>query len=289
LEDSNGPTHLSGLSINFHSPDKITTVISGYDERPWPDANFVFTITDTFNASGGDIQVVSTDELEIDTTILNFLTSLFITRFPPLGLVFLAQSVFVSVKDFPIPHMGGAGAYVTEYLPKEIMIDQGKKVLVSYLEKRDGGVEVSEAGVIVGGYMVAVPREPSLTLGGPQNVTIDEGQQFVDVNHNLITHDIRPSYQNIWSVDDRIVETLTSNNLKIANIIRYNCADVSVGNPRHRRLSVSVTDADGLQVEVRRTVTIIARRPPQQPGEEPRPPICDIRPWLPQCNPEEPE
>jgi len=287
-EDPNGPTHLTGFSVNFHSPDRITTRISGYDERPWPDVDFVFTITDTFNASGGDIQLASSEDLDVDTSILNLLTGLFILHFPPLGLVFLAQSIYITTKDFPSSGARGAGSYVNGYLPREIMIDNGQKVLVSYLDKEFGGVEVSEAGVFFGGWMVKVPREPSLQILGPDRLAVNEGQQFVEANYNLISHDLRPNLQVEWSVGDSVVKTYTTNANHHATTIRFSCGAVTIDHPIHRRLSVKVTDADGLQAVQPHSVNIHARRRPTEPGQPPRPPICEIRPWLPQCNPDEP-
>ena len=54
-----------------------------------------------------------------------------------------------------------------------------------------------------------------------------------------------------------------------------------------RKLSVKVTDADNLQAVEECAVHIHARHA-QDPEEPDLPPICQIRPWLPQCHPDEP-
>ena len=287
-EDPNGPTHFSGLSVNFHSPDRITTSISGYDERPWPDADFVFTITDTFDVSSGDIQVASTEKLDVDTSILNLLTGLFLLHFPPLGLVFLAETIYITTKTPDKIGVAGAGSYVNGYIPREIMVDEGKKVLLSYLDKQFGGVVVSEGGVFCSGWAATVDREPSIESLPSRQLIVVEGQESVEAVHVLITHDLRPNLLIEWSVDDSVVQITTSNGLrKPSATIRYNCTGITVSTPRHRKLSVKVTDADNLQAVEECAVHIHARHA-QDPEEPDLPPICQIRPWLPQCHPDEP-
>lgn len=97
--DNGGPIHLTSLSVTFQSPNTIITRLSGFDERPWPDVDFVFTIKDVFNVSSTEITVATNNGLDVDTSWLNWLTGIFLLVFPPLGLVFLVQNIIVRVNE----------------------------------------------------------------------------------------------------------------------------------------------------------------------------------------------
>jgi hypothetical protein len=52
--DPNGPIHLTAFAVE--GPNKVVTRIFGFDERRWPDVDFVLTITDTLSAEGGEVR-----------------------------------------------------------------------------------------------------------------------------------------------------------------------------------------------------------------------------------------
>ena len=106
--DPNGPIHLTGFSVVFQAPDRVLTVVEGFDERPWPDVHFKLTITDTFSVTGGEIHCESDRDLDVDTSWLNFLTGLFLLVFPPLGIVFLVERIIISTVDAPDGQAGVA-------------------------------------------------------------------------------------------------------------------------------------------------------------------------------------
>ena len=67
----NGPVHLTGVSIDFVSPNSIVTEITGYDETPWPDVSFTLSIGDTFSVSGSQVQVQSGTSLDVDQSFID--------------------------------------------------------------------------------------------------------------------------------------------------------------------------------------------------------------------------
>ena len=206
----------------------------------------------------------------MDTTWLNVLTGIFAFVFPPLGLVFLAESLIIGAVDAPAG-ASGAGCAAAGMIPKEIMIPLGLKVVARYSR-----LAVNAGGLFVGGRFDVIAREPIVTLNGPTNLTVEEGAS-ADITrvYTASTTDMRPGLQYAWACDG---EVLTPN--ASSTSVRFSTAGAAVGDVLTRRVSVAVTDADGLHA----TAETVARIHvvPADDGEG-LPPVCRTKPWLPQC------
>jgi hypothetical protein len=265
--DPSGPVHLTGFSVRFESPNRVVTRIDGFDERPWPDVDFRLTITDTLSLSGGQVRCDSQQDLDVDTSWLNFLTGMFLVLLPPLGIVFLVERIIVGSEDAP-NRDAGAGCSAAASIPREILILAGLKLVISYSR-----LEVSSGGIFAGGNFDVIPRSPEVTLTGPSQVSVVEGTTSLTKSYALRTGDLRPPLQIAWSGEG----TALSPSAEVTGF-RFNLAGAEVGQALTRRVAVRVTDADRLvgsdELIVRIHVT---------PEDDDFPPVCRVRPWLPQC------
>jgi hypothetical protein len=266
--DPNGPVHLTGFSVDFQSPNRIVTRITGFDERPWPDVDFTLTATDTFSVSGGQVHVDSARDLDVDTSWLNFLTGLFLVVLPPLGVVFLVERIIVGSKDAPDID-AGAGAGAAAMIPVEILIPGGQKVVASYSR-----VEVSSGGVFAGGTFEVIARTPEVSISGPTLISIVEGTAAVSRAYRANMDDLRPPLQISWSGDG-----LPLNQGQESSSFRFNLSGAQVGQVLSKRVAVQVTDADGLSGSAQLVAQIHIT--PEDDGDFP--PVCKVKPWLPQC------
>ncbi len=267
--DSNGPIHLTGFSLSFESPNRVVTRIDGFDERPWPDVDFQITITETLSLSGGQVHCDSQRDLNVDTSWLNFLTGLFLIVLPPLGIVFLVERIIVGSADAPDTD-AGAGCGAAALIPQEILIPGGQKVVTSYSR-----LEVSGGGIFAGGTFAVIPRSPEVTIVGPIQISVVEGTASLIRSYSLRTEDLRPPLQIAWSGDGsalRPTEETTG--------FRFNLTGAQVGQVLTRRVAVRVTDADSLTGSAELIVRIHVTPEPEDDGF---PPVCRIKPWLPQC------
>ncbi len=270
--DTNGPVHLTSFSVAFQSPDTIITKLGGFDERPWPDVDFVFTIKDIFDVSSAEITVDSSDYLDVDTSVLNLLTGVLLILLPPLGLVFLTENIIVRVlegeqEDY---NDGGVGKRIASTLPKEIMIEGGQKLIFLYSR-----AEISVGGIFGGGVVLPVQRTPSVDIRGPLNLTSDSGSQSVTKKFKAITEDLRGNLRYRWRVNGAPVSTDTK-----SPYIRFALGDTEPGQVITKTLSLTVTDADGLSASAEEEVKIYISL-----DDFGLPPICRTKPYLPQCRP----
>jgi hypothetical protein len=83
--DPDGPIHLTGASMQLLPPDRVRTVIEGFDDRPLPDVGFRLTITDTIGMRDGAVTCLrTTRDFDVDTDLLAVLSVVF----APTGLMF---------------------------------------------------------------------------------------------------------------------------------------------------------------------------------------------------------
>jgi hypothetical protein len=293
--DPNGPIHLTALSVDFETPNKVVTRINGFDERPWPDVDFVLTITDTLSVAGGEVRCDSQRKLDVDTSWLNFLTGLFLLVLPPLGIVFLTERIIVGSRDAPDVN-AGAGALVPQIIPRKILIPDGLKVVASYTR-----LEVFPGAVVAGGFFTfpPVPRSPKVTITGPDQISVKEGTASVTRSYTLHTDDLRPPFHELiafnvagrvrvprgpplpptpgiaWSGDGVALSPGAE-----TTGFRFDLADAGVGEVLTRRVAVLVVDVDGLSASGELIVQIHVT--PANAGDH-FPPICRIEPWLSEC------
>ncbi|MCA1576990.1 MAG: hypothetical protein LC794_06455 [Acidobacteria bacterium] len=286
--DPNGPVHLTGFSVSFEGPNRVVSRIDGFDERPWPDADFRLTTTDTLSAVDDQLSCDTESDLNVDTGWLDFLTGLFLLTLPPLGLVFLAQRLIVGSRD--APDVGaGAGCGALDLIPKEILIPRGEKVVAFYRR-----VTVATTGIFAGGSVETMPRTPEVTITGPTQISVVEGATSVTRNYTLHTVDLRPPFYEVSSPN--FAARITGPAIPRPRIewsgdgfalrpsgettgFRFNLADAQAGQVLTHRVAVVVEDVDGLSASTERIVQIHVT-----PADlDDFPPICKVRPWLPQC------
>jgi hypothetical protein len=265
--DPNGPIHLTGFSLSFESPNRVVTRVDGFDERPWPDVDFRLTTTDTLSLSGGQVRCDSQRDLDVDTSWLNFLTGLFLILLPPLGIVFLVERIIVASGDAPETD-AGAGCGATALIPREILIPGSQKVVASYSR-----LEVASGGIFAGGSFVVIPRSPEATITGPAQISVVEGTASLTRTYSLRTEDLRPPLQIAWSGEGFPLHASAE-----TTGFRFNLAGAQVGQVVTRRVAVRVTDADGLVGSAELIVRIHVT-----PEDDDFPPVCRVKPWLPQC------
>lgn len=266
--DPTGPVHLTGFSLSFESPNQVIARVDGFDERPWPDVDFQITSTDTLSVSGGQIHCDSERKLDIDTSWLNFLAGLFLIVLPPLGIVFLVERIIVGSKDAPDPK-AGPGCDAAAMVPREILIPGGLKVVPSYSR-----VEVSSGGIFAGGSFEVIDRAPLVTIAGPTQVAAVEGATSLNRNYSLRTDDLRPPLRIRWSGEGFAVNPSAE-----TTGMRFNLTGTQVDQVLTRRVSVQVTDADNLTASSELIVHIHIT----PADEDDFPPVCRVKPWLPQC------
>ncbi len=265
--DPNGPIHLTGFSVSFESPNRVVTKVTGFDERPWPDVDFTLTTTDTLSVSGGQVNCTSQRNLDVDTSWLNFLTGLFLILLPPLGIVFLVERIIVGSADAPSGD-AGPGCAAAKLIPREILIPGGQKVVPSYSR-----IEVSSGGIFAGGTFVVIPRAPAVTISGQSQISVVEGTTSLSRSYSIVTDDLRPPLQVTWSGDGVAVNPHAE-----STSIRFGLTGAQVGQVLTRRVAVTVTDADNLLASNELIVRIHIT-----PSDGDFPPVCKVKPWLPQC------
>jgi hypothetical protein len=292
--DPNGPVHLTAFSVSFEGPNKVVTRIDGFDERPWPDVDFVLTTTDTLSVAGGEVRCDSQRDLDVDTSWLNFLTGLFLLVLPPLGIVFLVQRIIVGSRDAPDVD-AGAGGGVPAMIPQEILIPAGLKVVASYTR-----LDVFPGAIVAGGSFAVVNRIPAVTITGPIQISVTEGTASVTRSYTLHTDDLRPPFFEVlspgvaaatitrpgpgperprpriaWSGDGVALRPRAE-----TTGFRFGLAGAQAGQVIARRVAVLVVDVDGLSASAELIVRIHVT---PADADDDFPPICKIKPWLPQC------
>jgi hypothetical protein len=287
--DPNGPVHLTGFSVNFEGPNRVVTRVEGFDERPWPDVDFLLTTTDTLSPSGGQARCDSQRDLDVDTSWLNFLTGLFLIALPPLGIVFLVQRIIIASRDAPDVN-AGAGCGVPAMIPQEILIPDGLKVVASYTR-----LEVFPGAIVAGGSFNVIPRSPEVTITGPSQISVVEGTASLTRTYTLHTEDLRPPFHEVlspnlaarvtgperprpkiaWSGDGVALSPRAE-----TTGFRFNLGGAQAGQVITRRIAVVVVDVDGLSDSAELLVRIHVT--PADVDDD-FPPICRVKPWLPQC------
>ncbi|MGH2840298.1 MAG: hypothetical protein ACRDKY_05670 [Solirubrobacteraceae bacterium] len=270
--DPDGPIHLTSFSVSFEAPDRIVTRIGGYDERPWPDVSFTLTLTDTIGASGGQITCTSGSDLDVDSSWISALTAIFLLTLPPLGVFFLVERIIIASVDAP-DVAGGAGRGAAAMIPGEILVAGGVKVVLLYSR-----AQVVAGGLFAGGSYLVTPRNPQVTVSGPRDVSVEEGDDSLTRSYSargLV--DLLPPLRYRWTADGFVQRPSAQE-----TPVRFDVSDGRVPQILRRDVTVRVTDVDGLTADDDLTVNIHMIEPndPNDPSDDP---ICQVRPWLPQC------
>ncbi len=273
--DSNGPIHLTGMSISFQSPNRVVTRVSGFDERPWPDVDFELVVTETLSISGGEVQCQSESDLDVDTTWLHVLTGLFtglgalVSPWFFLGAaIFVVQNIIIAGVDAPDTGTG-AGCGAAQLVPREIMFEGDQKAVFDY-----DRVNISSGGIFAGGLYMVIDREPEVLVSGPRQLSVDFRANSVRRVYGIQPDDLRGALRVRWTADGTV-----ANPTSRSTAIDFDLSEAGPGSVQTRRVEVNVTDEDNLvavnEALVRIHVTDLL--------EEDLPPVCRVKPWLPQC------
>jgi hypothetical protein len=176
-------------------------------------------------------------------------------------------------------------------IPQEILIPAGQKVVASYTR-----LEVFPGAIVAGGFFDVVARTPEVTITGPTQIAVVEGTASVTRSYTLHTEDLRPPFHEVVAANliarfngttfPRPRITWSGEGVPLSPSaettgFRFNLAGVQAGQVITRRVAVIVVDVDGLSASAELIVRIHVT-PAADEGDD-FPPICRVRPWLPQC------
>jgi hypothetical protein len=250
-----GSTHLTDLKVSMRPPDTLVTTITGFDDRPLPDADFTLKIAETYQVDQFDGTLMHTSEqtLDVDTGFSTVLAAaLALTVFASgLFAVPFMLAVFQTVKlhqaeEEGVPDHKGAGSTVTDhFLLPAIPIPGKKKLPISYL----GKVEVTSFGLFAGGLLLdKKPRKPSIDLEGPFSIKAAMGQGIVKGHYLAKVDDLLGPVVYTWTSDGEVI----GEGAKVT--VRF---DTPPSGKSHRaHVAVTATDSDGMVVSEARKVSI---------------------------------
>ena len=269
----NGPVHLTGQDVELRFPAKIVTTVRGFDTSPFPDVSFKLIITDTFRISGSAVDLDSETDLDTSVGVLIALGVFLLPISPLAGLAFLGEAAFIGSLDAD-DRDAGAGGAVAQRIPRDIFLQGGIKFVPVYQR-----VVVTTPGVVAGGGMLVVSRDPLVSILGPRSIAVTAGETKVTKSFQAHTRDLRQPLQFRWTG----AGTASNDRAKVTSIT-FDLAGLEVGENISRQVRVTATDADNLTATASVTVKIFMIDPDEELGG--LPPICKVRPWLPQCQPD---
>jgi len=135
-------------------------------------------------------------------------------------------------------------------------------------------VVVSTAGVVAGGDVLLVPRDPLVSVAGASQIVVTEGETTATRSYQAITRDLRKPIRFRWTGG-----TL-SNEFGRVTKVTFDLTGLKVGKAVFREARVTARDPDNLTSEAAASVRIFMTSAEEDPDQ---PPICRVRPWLPQC------
>ena len=262
---ASGPIHLTGLSVQFPGPNVVQTIIGGYDERPWPDVSFTLTITDTlqpnrFSTTTSNVNANTSDEV-LAGLLASVLAvfSIVIPALIPLAAFALFKDLDAEFNQPNNPQQGGAGASVMQGLPSEIALPgtggilpgvppkmlarttivnegvQRTKIVIPYNQPR-----VDDRGILVSAIIAIQPRTPSVTIVGPDKVTIvGEAAETYGV-YRVQAEDFYGNLSFSWGGDGVVWAPNAS-----ATTIAFGRGSLEPGEAIQQQITVRVTDSDG--------------------------------------------
>jgi hypothetical protein len=282
--DDNGAVHLTNLDVQLEPPGTVTTIISGFDEDALPDLDFQITIRDQLKAVGGGVQSKQGVQINLDTGLFQailsgvlgvlsggipFLPGLVLTglffRLGAAGALGGFESRLGGQRDIP-----GVGASIAVNLSKEIFVPGGGKIDLFYTR-----ATVTPIGLVFSGVPFPTERIPTVTISGPGDIGALSGGPAME-QFDLFFEDI---YKPViaWSAERGIVAAPNIPSTSIS----FDTGDAEVGTVITRLVTADVTDLDGGRtlhappLSVRIHVTSL--------DDTGLPPICRVKPWLPQC------
>jgi len=306
IPSSDGPIHLTGLSVGFKSPNTIKTFITGYDERPWPDVSFTTTITDQLFNLRTCKSESKTDPNRFDEILAALFAAVSVAMavYVPVLLPLPAFALFTDVNALlnqpDNPTEGGVGCRLFESLPDEIALPQTggvqppvvvnsmaashiapdgvalqpekKKLIIPYNEPR-----VDDRGILASAFVTTEDRTPAVLVSGPHALSIDFNAQASFGIFSAQPDDFYGNLSYTWSGGPNVV---ISNANAARTRITFKRGNAQPGDRLDRTVSIQVTDVEGSTATASLTVSVIVL----ESGTS-IPAVCKVKPWLPVCNP----
>jgi hypothetical protein len=264
-----GPIHLTGLSVRFEAPDKVKTLVTGYDDRPWPDVGFTLTLTDHIQDG---LTCTTTDDLDTHGAWKAILGAILLIGLPMLFPI----TFFVVIGDLdayfnqPSSEGGGVGCRALSLVPVEIPLPNRAKLGIVYRRS-----EVTAGGLFFGGTALPAVRQPAVSIAGPEGLAVAENMPATFGNFEVRTNDTFGTLTVTWASTPGVtVERPSARRTKISFSRGNRTAD---SPPFTRTIRATVTDQDGFAETIERDVEISVIE------SDTMPPVCRVRPWLPQC------
>jgi hypothetical protein len=303
IPDPNGPLHLTSLTVSFQPPNSILTHITGYDDRPWPDVNFTTTLADhlsTLQQSTPDSNTDFSYAVQVITLLDLAIISYAIPQLIPVTAFVLFSDLNAAFNQPATSNSSGVGARLLQALPAEIPLPQSggvvppkpilnpnvtarlpppgvvltphrQKLVIAY-----GQPAVDDSGLYASGFVSLDDRSPSAHLSGPTSLSVYATAEKTFGIFTVAVHDFFGKVTFVWtSGPDVVVESPGQQNTKIF----FRRGNAQPGSSFTRTVRIRATDQEGTSITASLDVSIYV----DESGD--LPPLCRIKPWLPQCQP----
>lgn len=275
---ASGPIHLTGISVTFQAPDTVNTLVTGFDDRPWPDVDFTLTMTDRLQAN---LQAVSTSDVATDDSwkavlgaILLGGASYFLPLLLPVTLFVLANDLDAAVGQSGGSGGGnassGAGARALALVPVDVPLKGGSKLAATY----GRAPVVNGGGIYFNGAAFPATRTPSISITGPASLTLPANLASVSGAFAIHAIDTFGTLTIAWSGGTGVTVASPSAAQTRATFAR---GKHTAGTSFTASVRVTVSDQDGFSKSAAMSVTITVT------DADDLPVVCRTKPWLPQC------
>jgi hypothetical protein len=300
-----GPIHLTGLSVAFQAPNVVKTIITGYDERPWPDVGFTTTITDTLIDLRGCTTHSNTEPSRFDEVLaalfaaVTVAVAIFVPVLMPLP-AFVLWTDLQALDRPDNPSDGGVGCRLLEGLPDQISLPQTggppttvssgvmarrvdlgdvipqpkkQKLVIPYNQPR-----VDDRGILASAFVSVADRMPAGAVNGPSALSLDLHAPSTYGYFGAHIEDFygQPTFRWTASGSNVVIASPNARSTKIT----FQRGNAKPGDRFERTVTVKVTDVEGSTITASRVVTVFAA----EPGDS-LPPVCKVKPWLDICSP----
>jgi hypothetical protein len=300
---ADGPIHLSSLSVAFEKPNVVKTIITGYDDTPWPDVGFTTTITDTLLEQGGGTTESNTVLSRFDEILAGLfaLVTAAVAVFIPVLMPLPAFVIWTDLNDLDRPNNpsdGGVGIRLVEGLPRQIplpetgamtntavmarRVDPGdvttrpkkQKLVIPYRQPR-----VDDRGILVSAFVLPpADRVPAVSVTGPQGLFLDLNASSTYGYFGAQPEDFYGKLTFAWMTthSNVVISSPTAGATKIT----FQRGSTNPGDHFDRTVTVKVTDVEGSTATASLVVTVFAAEPGDTPSA-----VCKVKPWLKECLP----
>ena len=267
-----GSVHLTDLKLSLRPPDTLVTTITGFDDRPLPDADFTITIAETYRTEGQDqlhgrLAYTPAQTFDVDTGFSTVLAgALALTVFAsgwfalPFMLAAYQMVKLHQAEEEGVSAQKGAGSTITDhFLLPAIPIPLRKKLPISYV----GKVVVTNFGLFAGGLLLGeVPRTPSIALVGRSSIQSAMGQGMVNGHYHAEIDDLLGPVVYTWTSDGKVI----GEGAKVT--VQFDTPPSGHSHTRH--VGVTAADSDGMVVSETREVLIstMSHQGPRGPGSQ---------------------